>query len=261
MKKFCSYLGADLKRMLYSEKIIISAALTVAVLLLAALEGIDLHAGVLYAFSLVMYGMPAMMVLICGALTFADSLCEDAEHKYMRQQIIRGDVRMYVLARICSIFLSAFVTTALGIFLFANILHFRFEWVETTGLQHYDSLLLSGGLRNFLKSREFEWYFLCYGLQYGLLSGILSLWASYLSLYISNRMLVLAAPAILYYFADYVLEGIFPGMVNLGLIFSASYNLFSDDFLSVLLAVIITIVNFVLLWMLMLWKIRGKVYE
>ena len=85
---------------------------------------------------------------------------------------------------------------------------------------------------------------------------ILSLWASYLSLYISNRMLVLAAPAVLYYFTDYVLEGIFPGRINLGLIFSASYNLFSDDLLSVLFAVIITVVNFVLLWMLMVRKIK-----
>lgn len=258
MKKFCSYLRADLKRLLCSAKIFISVALTVAVLLLAALEGIDFHAGVLYVFSLVMYGMPAMIILICGALAFADSLCEDAEHKYMRQQIIRGGTGMYVLARICSIFLSAFVTTALGIFLFANILHFRLAWVELSGQQEYDNLLRAGGLRIFLKNRQFEGYFLCYGLQYGLLSGILSLWASYLSLYISNRMLVLAAPMILYYFADYVLAGIFPGMVNVGLIFSASCSLFSNDLLSVLFAAAVTVVNFVLVWALMLGKITER---
>lgn len=210
MKKFCSYLRADLKRLLYSGKPALSVALTVGVLLLAMLEGIDFHAGVLYVFSLVMYGMPAMMILVCGAFAFADSLCEDAEHKYMRQQIIRGGVRIYVPARICSIFLSAFVTTALGIFLFTNILHFRLAWVEMSGQQHYDSLLRSGGLRIFLKNHDFKWYFLCYGMQYGLLSGILSLWASYLSLYLSNRMLVLATPVVLYYFIDYVLEGFFP---------------------------------------------------
>lgn len=259
MKKFFFYLRADFKRLLSSGKLIWSVALTVAVLLLATLEGIDFHAGVLYVFSLVMYGMPAMMILICGALAFADSLCEDAEHHYMRQQIIRGEAGVYVLARLCSIFLSAFVATALGIFLFANILHLRLNWVETGGLQHYEGLLRGGGLRIFLKNRAFAWYFLCYGLQYGLLSGILSLWASYLSLYIANRMLVLAAPAILYYFTDYVLEGLFPGEINLGLIFSASYNLFADDFLSVLFAAGIVAVNFVLLWRLMVWKIKKKV--
>lgn len=48
MKKFWSYLRADLKRLLC---------------------------------------MSAMMILICGALAFADSLCEDADHNYMRWQI------------------------------------------------------------------------------------------------------------------------------------------------------------------------------
>ena len=81
---------------------------------------------------------------------------------------------------------------------------------------------IAGGLRIFLKNRKFELYFLCYGMQYGLLSGILSLWASYLSLCISNRMLVLA---------------------------------------SLLFAAAVVIINFVLLRMLIFRKIRGKIYE
>ena len=104
MKKFCSYLRADLRSLLCSVKMILSVALTVVVLLLATLEGIDFHAGVLYVFSLVMYWMPAMVVLICGAYVFADSLCEDAEYNYIRQQIIRGRVGIYVFTRLCSIF-------------------------------------------------------------------------------------------------------------------------------------------------------------
>lgn len=40
MKKFCSYLWADLRRLLCSVKLILSVALTVVVLLLATLEGI-----------------------------------------------------------------------------------------------------------------------------------------------------------------------------------------------------------------------------
>lgn len=87
MKKFWSYLRDDLKRLLCSAKMIRKVTLTVVVMLLAALEGIDFHAGVLYVFSLIMYGMPAMMILICGALVFVDSLFADAEHNYMRWQI------------------------------------------------------------------------------------------------------------------------------------------------------------------------------
>lgn len=260
MKKFCSYLRADLKRLLCSPKLIMSALLAVGALLLGMLEGIDLNTDVLYVFSLTMYGVPAMMILVCGALPFADSLCGDMEHKYVVQQLIRGNPGAYLSARVCSIFLSAMLTTAFGIFLFANILHLRLAWTDVSS-QQYDHLLRAGGLRIFLRSQQFELYFLCYGIQYGLLAGILSLWASYLSLYIANRMLILASPLILYYFADYLLEGLFPGRVNLGLIFSASGNLFSDDLLSVLFAVAITAVNSVLPGILMVWKIRGKIYE
>lgn len=261
MKKICFYLKADLKRLLYSARFMTAVALTVGALLFGALEGIDLDAGVLYVFSLVMYGMPARMILVCACVSFADSFCEDSEHKYMMQQIIRGNAGAYISARMVSIFLAAMLTTVLGIFLFVNILHFHLAWVETSGIQLYDGLLRAGGFRVFLQSRKFELYFLCYGIQYGCLSGILSLWASYLSMYISNRMLVLSAPMILCYFADYLLAGIFRGTVSLDLIFSPSNNLFSDDLYSVLSAAAITVVNFALLRMLMVWKIRRKIYE
>lgn len=260
MKKFCFYLNTDVKRLLCSARLILSVPLTVGVLLLAALEGIFWDAGVLYVFSLVMYGMPAMMMLICGSVAFADSFCEDMEHKYLMQQLLRGNVGAYVWARMLSIFFAAMLTTALGILLFVNILHLRLAWVETSGMEQYENLLRAGGLRGFLKSRRFELYFFCYGMQYGVLSGILSLWASYLSFYISNRMLVLAAPMILYYFTDYLLAGIFPGKVNLGLIFSASNNLFSNDFLAAAVVAAAAIINFMLLKPLIAWKIRGKIY-
>ncbi len=261
MKKICFYLKADIKRLLCSPRPILSVLLTVGVLLAAALEGIYWDAGVLYVFSLVMYGMPAMMILICGSVAFADSFCEDMEHKYLMQQLFRGNVGAYVSARMLSIFLAAMLTTALGIFVFVNILHLRLAWVGTSGVEQYESLLRAGGLRGLLEGRRFELYFLCYGVQYGVLSGILSLWASYLSFYISNRMLVLAAPMILYYFADYLLAGLFPGKVNLGLIFSASNNLFSNDLFAVSVVIVAAILNFILLKPLMEWRMRGKIYE
>lgn len=139
MMKFCSYLKADLKRMLCSAKPFLSVILTVGVLLLATLEGIDLHAGVLYIFSLVMYGMPAMMILVCAAVAYADSFCEDVEHKYMMQQIIRGDVGAYVFAKMSGIFLAAMFTTAFGIFLFVNFLLFSIH--DTALLYGFDKTI------------------------------------------------------------------------------------------------------------------------
>lgn len=74
--------------------------------------------------------MPAMMIFVCAAIAFADSFCEDMEHKYVMQQVIRGNAGAYVLARMLTVFLAAMFSAAAGLFLFANILHFRLAWVE-----------------------------------------------------------------------------------------------------------------------------------
>ena len=103
-------------------KFLISIALMICVLLFSTLEGIALDTNVLYVFSIVMYGMPAMMILVCGAIAFADSFCEDIEHKYVMQQVIRGDIEVYVSARIFSIFSVTMLSVTFGMFLFKFVI-------------------------------------------------------------------------------------------------------------------------------------------
>lgn len=260
MRKVCAYLKADLKRMLCTVQFPLSVALAVAVLLIATLEEINLNTDVLYVFTLVMYGMPAMIILVCGAVASADIICEDTEHKYIMQEILRGDIKTYLSAKILSIFLTTLLSTALALFLFANLLHIRLAWSGECCSQQYENLLRSGSFRSLLKNRNFEMYFSCYALQYGILSGILSLWAAYLSMFISNRMLVLSAPMLLYFFTDFFLAKLFTGSVYLALIFSPAYNLFSNDLLSALLVFGIAIGNLLLIWNLMIWKTRRDLY-
>ncbi len=260
MKKIYCYLKADLKRAACSIKFILSVLLTTGVLLLATQEGIALDTDVLYVFSLVMYGLPAMIILVCGATAFADSLCEDLEHKYVLQQVIRGDVEKYVTARVLSIFCITIISTALGIFLFSSILQIFLPWVDTSGLQ-YDYLIHAGGLRFFLMNGRFPLYFFCCGIQYGVLVGILALWAACLSMYIANRMLVLSAPMIIYYFTDYALAEVSSERLSLAVIFSPSNNLFSDDFLSAAMVIGIAVINLCLTGTMMVIRLRGKIYE
>ncbi|MDE7322426.1 MAG: hypothetical protein K2N73_06775 [Lachnospiraceae bacterium] len=241
-------------------KFIISVVLAIGVLLFSTQEGIALDTDVLYVFSIVMYGMPAMMVLVCGAIAFADSFCEDIEHKYIMQQVIRGDIERYVSARILSIFFVTMYSVTLAIFLFVCILHFKLAWVDVSGLQ-YNHIIHSGRLRFFLIHKWYSMYYFLYGIQYSVLAGILSLWAAYCSMYISNRMLVLSAPMIIYYFMDYILSGISSGMLNLSMIFSPSNNIFLNDFLSVLLVIIIAAINLFLIRKLLIKILRRKICE
>ena len=260
MKKICRYLEADFRRSICSARFVLSVILTIGVLLLATREGIALDTDVLYVFSIVMYGMPAMVILVCGAIAFADSLCEDMEQKYMLLQISRGDLETYVTARILSIFFATIASTALGIFLFAGILHIHLPWADTAGLQ-YDHMIHAGGLRLFLTHELYPAYYFCYGLQYGVLVGIMALWAACLSIYVPNRMLVLSAPMIIYYFADYALAECSARMLSLGVIFSPSNNLFLHDLLSVALVIGIAVVDLCLVRKIMIMSLRGKIYE
>ncbi len=260
MKEMYCYLKADFKRSICSIKFILSVVLIICVLLFATQEGIALDTDVLYVFSIVMYGMPAMIILVCGSIAFADSLCEDLEQKYVLQQIIRGDLGKYVTARVLSIFITTIIATALGVFLFSSILHISLPWVEISGLQ-YDHIIHAGGLRLFLIYRLYPFYYLCYGIQYGVLVGIMALWASCLSMFISNRMLVLSAPMIIYYFTDYALAEMSSGMLSLAVIFSPSNNLFLNDFLSVTLVIGIAVMNLCLTRKIMVISLRSKIYE
>lgn len=260
MKKIYCYLKADFKRSIVSIKFMLSVILMIGVLLLATQEGIALDTDVLYVFSLVMYGMPAMIILVCGAVAFADSLCEDMEENFCLQQIIRGDMEKYVTARVISIFFTTILSTASGVFLFSCLLHIALPWVDISSLQ-YDHIMHVGGLRVFLRYGLYPLYYFCYGLLYGVLVGIMALWASCLSLYISNRMLVLSAPMIIYYFTDFVLAEISSEMLNLSLIFSPSNNLFLNDFLSVATVIGIAVINLCLTGKVMAVRLRGKIYE
>lgn len=260
MIKHPSYLLCDLKRSICNVKFIISILLTTGILLLATLEGISLDTDVLYVFSLVMYGMPAMIILVSGSLAYADSFCEDIEHRYILHFVLRGNVKNYVLSKIIAIFSVTTLSITLGIFLFASILHLKLEWADTSSLQ-YDYIIHSGGLRFFLFHKLYALYYLAYGIQYGVLAGILALWASYLSIFIPNRMLVLSAPMLIYYFVDFVLSNASTKTLNLFLIFSASNNIFSNDFLSILLVIMLAILNIFLVRILLLKSLRRNIFE
>ena len=86
-------LYADLYRAFFSKRFAFSVLLVIAVLLAASFEGIALHTEVLYVFSLVMYGMPAMLVIIGGVSAYADSIFSDIEHRYIRGILSRTGIR------------------------------------------------------------------------------------------------------------------------------------------------------------------------
>lgn len=95
----------DTHRAMCSKKFPLAIGIVILVLSVAAFEGVSMNEDVLYVFSIVMYGMPAMIILIAGAFIYGDSLCLDVEHKYITSAILRSGVRNYVVSKVVTIFL------------------------------------------------------------------------------------------------------------------------------------------------------------
>ena len=260
MRAFGTYgntLYADLYRAFLSKRFAFSVLLVIGVLLAASFEGIALNTEVLYVFSLVMYGMPAMLVMIGGASAYADSIFSDMEHRYIRGILARTSVKQYVFSKMISIFLAGTLNVGLGIFLYALLLRLRLPWVQAeSGL--YQNLLLSGGLRFFLDREWFTAYFLLWGLQYGALSGILAVLSAGLSLFTRNRLLVLATPFLGYYFIDQFLSELSQNRYSLALIFAPSNNVLGSGLLAFFVVFPISAAVLLCVGLVTEWKVRKE---
>lgn len=247
---------ADMHRALCSIKFPISIGIVVLVLSVATLEGIAMTEDVLYVFSIVMYGMPAMIILIAGTFIYGDSLCLDVEHRYITSSILRSGTKSYVVSKIFVVF-AAVISICFGVVIYAFILHLFMPWTQLESNQ-YDFLMQSGSFRFLLKHNMFVLYFFMWGIQYGMLAGVLAVLSAYVSLFITNRMLVLATPFLCYYFIDFALAILFQEKYSLMSIYSASNNIMKNDVKSFILALGISCIFLVIIGYLIEKKIKKE---
>lgn len=130
-------------------------------------------------------------------------------------------------------------------------------WSQINGNQ-YEFLMQGGSLRFFLGKKMFVMYFFAYGIQYGILAGNLAVLSAYLSLFITNKMLVLATPFLCYYFIDFVLSDCLNEQITLAIIFLASNNLMNDDIKSFMFSAAISIIFLIIIGMLTYRKIKKE---
>lgn len=252
------YIKMDLYRAIFSWRFLIGILGVVFVMFLAILESQQLESGILYIYALVVYGLPFMITMIFCAFSYASSFCEDWENKYFRLEVIRGKLGMYTCSKVIAVFLTAMLTMAIGVTLFVSILHIFLPWIIRQD-PTYESYLVAGVLHGVLKSRNFLLFFFLSGIQQGILAGILALFASYLSLYISNKLLILSFPAIGYYFIENIL-GVILGenTINFNLLFDSAYSFWSNGLISYIFAIIIGIFSSVIFYILIYIRLKGR---
>lgn len=236
-----NYFLSDIKRLFKSYEIYI-AIIGVMLSLFFSLEdnGIQ-ESGVLSTYMLSLALSGRIIAYAFCALPYATVFCEDLENKYVRYQIIRGNLKKYVLSKVMVIYISSVITMVLGTLLFLFICRIQVSWADL----QMDSLNveLAGNYAFLISGKHYFLYCLLFSLHLGLLAGIFSVFAAYFSLYISNKVTVLILPVVVY---QILLEYSRNGIISVALFYP--YNkAFAQDWLYFFVILIVSIFITVLL--------------
>ncbi|WP_075721905.1 hypothetical protein [Roseburia sp. 499] len=226
MKQRIHYFRMDMWRCMKSGKMLVGALGVWFSLLLASGNQVGRNVFDLYTGAL--YGVPFLLTMSFCAFSYADCFCDDFETKYIRTELIRGNLKRYTLSKIIVTFIASVITMILGTCIYVFILHMWMPFGSgdrETGV--YGQLLETGGFRYFLGNENYIIYFILVALQLGLLAGILSIFASYISLYISNKLFVLSVPMIGYYLLYYYISALVGDtkFFKVKVVFDATYGL------------------------------------
>ena len=261
--KVLNYLKVDLIRAMWSWKFLIGILGVCLVMYIASLEGIASDTNVTYVVWLIVYGMLFMISLVFSAFPFAGCFCEDFEQKFAYSQIERGNMKSYAIAKVIAIMLVTSITMMLGMVLYVSLLHIKLPWFSEEDAICQSALTL-GGFRAILQKEWYYLYFALFGLQYGILAGFLALLAAYVSLYITNKLLVLSVPFMSFYFISYYSRALFGDLekINLIYIFNATFNIWDNDIFSFGYAVLVGLIFMIILGSLIFAKLKRKMnYE
>ena len=226
------YILVDLKRVFLSWRVPAGILGVWCVMEFASFETKQWQMSVLNSYALVVYSMPFLLTYIFTTFLFGQCFCEDQEFHYIRLMVLRGNLKRYVRSKCAVIVVSAMITMALGTMLYVTVLKFRYPWVNTAE-ETYGRLVSSGSFGSVLARGYYPAYFFLCGIQYGILAGILALAASLLSLFHTDRLFVLSAPLVIWYFVQYYAGAVFDDeRWDITCIFDVQNNLWGNDVVS-----------------------------
>lgn len=261
MDEVIKYIKVDLYRCFLSRRFAIAVIIILGILLLGLQEAEQgyFEADVYSYFLFTMEMTPHILIFSGAAFAYAGSFCEDREHWYIRNEVMRGNKKSFVAARIVTVFLSAQVAVMLGSTIFAYILHFFYPWAKANTTGMYECVVEMGIFRG-LPIRGYHFlYFVLWGLVYGVLAGILSVVSTWISLYISSRALMLISPVVIFYFLDQWGGKLFPETTyGLNILFSCDYCWTQNTGKAVIVLIMIALLAMLLFGCLIYSKLKKE---
>ncbi|MDD3278935.1 MAG: hypothetical protein PHG16_08640 [Lachnospiraceae bacterium] len=192
------YFRSDIQRLIKNYPIYL-AVFGVAVSIWFSLENYAfeeemVNGNVLDTYSMAVNLSGIMIAYAFCAFSYATVFCEDLENKYARYSINRGNVWKYVVSKAVVVYGSSVITMVLGSLLFISAIRLKIPWTSDFGGQ---DMYLTGMYCSLIAGEHYWAYIFLCTLQMGMLAGVLSLAASFLSMFVSNKMLILITPILI----------------------------------------------------------------
>lgn len=198
MKKMKGYFLADLRQLCKSGTWLIGIIGVAGALFFSLETGnrvFNENVVSMYTFASEMSG--ALLMYVFCAFPYGTVFSDELEHKYVRYRVVRGSQKGYVLSKAILIYASSVLVMLGGTLAFLLLCRIRFSWGDWQQAPDLETLA-AGCYGDVLKSGNGLGYCMLYALHLGLLAGMLSLFAAFCSIHISNRVLVLVMPVVLY---------------------------------------------------------------
>lgn len=261
MKNILGFIRIDMERA-FSTKFLFGCFGVFSVMIWSSLgsTGKILDNTVIFLLWWCAYSIRFILVMFFCSTPYAGCFCEDIENGYVRQLLVRGNLRTYCISKVLCILVSAIMTMVVGIAMFVLGIKFFIPWMELDN-SVYQTAIRSGSFHTVIQKGHYFLYSLLYSFQIGLLAAILALVSACVSLFISNKLLVWSIPMLSYYLITQYSWALFSGIktADLDSIFSGRYNIFNNDIVSFLYAFGVTIVISMFLSYIIIRRLKRRI--
>lgn len=149
-----------------------------------------------------------LVAMAVSSIPYAASYVEDYGHKFIIQMQIRGDSRaQYVVSRICVVFLSAFVTFAIGFMLSVVIEYFKIGLIDQESYEQ--AIWINPAYVNLIVKKDYVLYILAVTVHLSVMTGVMSLIGFVLGQLINNRVAAYCFPMVFIEVQDFLIQRIF----------------------------------------------------
>lgn len=189
------YFVTDIYRLFTSVRFYAGILLVMIFLYFPVYENGNSKLSVLNMFLKSVLSQNFMLCYVACAIPFSSAFQEDLETYNIRYAAVRGNLKEYVISNIYTQIISSILVMMFGVILFWLITSIWFPFTDRLTLEEFYVQL-----NPLYNSKTIMLWVVIWGLKAGVHASLFTLMSSLVSLFITNKMLLMACPLLIYEF-------------------------------------------------------------